>query len=171
MIYLSGKHTSHSSHRMFFNFLFFFPGKPPTYTKKDEQGEIICGKFFQRVDQNHLTMESFTLELVANASAKQFPRQYTHLHCIFLPEQLILEGKGEVAISEICYPSMYQNVTEGKFVFLTQNFRTLGIVLSGTRSLPFKYRFCGSHEDALSRKTKLHRNLYRSQTVSKNTNS
>ena len=35
----------------------------------------------------------------------------------FLPEQLNLEGQWEVAISEISYPSMYQNVTEGKFMF------------------------------------------------------
>ena len=35
----------------------------------------------------------------------------------FLPEQLNLEGQWDVAISEIFYPSMYQNVTEGKFMF------------------------------------------------------
>ena len=35
----------------------------------------------------------------------------------FLPELLNLEGQWEVAISERSYPSMYQNVTERKFVF------------------------------------------------------
>ena len=35
----------------------------------------------------------------------------------FLPEQLNLEGQWNVAISEISYPSMYQNVTEGKIMF------------------------------------------------------
>ena len=35
----------------------------------------------------------------------------------FLPEQLNLDGQWEVAISEISYPSMCQNVTEGKFFF------------------------------------------------------
>ena len=35
----------------------------------------------------------------------------------FLPEQVNLEGQWEVAVSEISYPSMYQNVTEGKFSF------------------------------------------------------
>ena len=35
----------------------------------------------------------------------------------FLPEQVILDGHWEVAISEISYPSMYQNVTEGKLMF------------------------------------------------------
>ena len=28
-----------------------------------------------------------------------------------------LDGQREVAISEISYPSMYQNITEGKFMF------------------------------------------------------
>ena len=28
-----------------------------------------------------------------------------------------LEGQWEVAISELSYPSMYQNLTEGKFMF------------------------------------------------------
>ena len=44
-------------------------------------------------------------------------RQYTELFYRFLPEQLNLEGQWEVAISEISYPSMYQKVTEGKFMF------------------------------------------------------
>ena len=36
----------------------------------------------------------------------------------FLPEQINLKGEWEVAISEISYPSLYQNVTEGKFTFV-----------------------------------------------------
>ena len=35
----------------------------------------------------------------------------------FLPDQLNLERRWEVAISEISYPSVYQNVTEGNFMF------------------------------------------------------
>ena len=34
-----------------------------------------------------------------------------------MPEQVNLDGQWEVAISQISYPSMYQNVTEGKFKF------------------------------------------------------
>ena len=34
----------------------------------------------------------------------------------FLPEQPNLDGQREVAISEISYPSRYQNATEGKFM-------------------------------------------------------
>ena len=35
----------------------------------------------------------------------------------FLPEKVNLEGPWEVAVSKILYPSMYQNVTEGNFLF------------------------------------------------------
>ena len=42
-------------------------------------------------------------------------RQYTQCFSNFLPEHENLEGQWEVAISEISYPSMYQNITEGKF--------------------------------------------------------
>ena len=62
-------------------------------------------------------MESFTIELVSNASAQLFPDKTLSSFTNFLPEQLNLEGQWEVAISEISYPSMYQNVTEGKFMF------------------------------------------------------
>ena len=62
-------------------------------------------------------MESFTIELVSNASAQIFPDNTLSSFSNFLPEQLNLEGQWEVAISEISYPSMYQNVTEGKFMF------------------------------------------------------
>ena len=65
-------------------------------------------------------MESFTTELVSNASAQLFPDKTLSSFTNFLPEQLDLEGQGEVAISEISYPSMYQNVTEGKFMFLDE---------------------------------------------------
>ena len=63
-------------------------------------------------------MESFTIELVSNASAQLFPDNTLSSITTFSPEQLNLESQWEVAISEIPYPSMYQNVTEGKFMFL-----------------------------------------------------
>ena len=62
-------------------------------------------------------MESFTIELISNASAQQFPDKTLIPFTNFLTEQLNLEGQWEVAISEISYPSMYQNVTEGKIMF------------------------------------------------------
>ena len=62
-------------------------------------------------------MDSFRIELVSNASAELFPNNTLSSFTNFLPEQLNLEGQREVAISEISYPSMYQNITGGKFKF------------------------------------------------------
>ena len=55
--------------------------------------------------------------MVSNASAQLFPDNTVSSYANFLPEQLNLDGQGEVAISEISYPSIYQNVTEEKFMF------------------------------------------------------
>ena len=65
-------------------------------------------------------MESFTIVLVSNASGELFPDNTLSSFTTFLPEQLNLEGQWEVAISEISYPSMYQNITEGKFKFFDE---------------------------------------------------
>ena len=65
-------------------------------------------------------MDSFTIELVSNASAQLFPDNILSSFTNFLPEQLNLDGQWEVAISEISYPSKYQNVTEGKFMFFNK---------------------------------------------------
>ena len=62
-------------------------------------------------------MESFTKELVSNASAQLFPDKTLSSFRNFLQEQLNLEGQWEVAISKISYPSMYQNIAEVKFMF------------------------------------------------------
>ena len=62
-------------------------------------------------------MDSFTTELVFNASGELFPNNTLSSFTIFLPEQVYLEGQWAVAISEISYPSMYQNIREGKFKF------------------------------------------------------
>ena len=67
-------------------------------------------------------MESFTIELVSNASAQLFPDNTLSSFTKILPEQLNLDGQWEVVISEISYPSMYQNVTEGKFMFFDKKF-------------------------------------------------
>ena len=67
-------------------------------------------------------MESFLIELVSNASAQLFPDNTLSSFTNFLTEELNLDGQWEVAISEISYPSMYQNVTEGKFKFSDKKF-------------------------------------------------
>ena len=65
-------------------------------------------------------MDSFTIELVSNASGELFPDNTLSSFTNFLPEQINLEGQWEVAISEISYPSMYQNITEGYFKFFEE---------------------------------------------------
>ena len=65
-------------------------------------------------------MDSFTKELVSNASGELFPDTTLSSFTNFLPEQLKLEGQWELAISEVSYPSMYQNITEGKFKFFDE---------------------------------------------------
>ena len=62
-------------------------------------------------------MDSFTIELVSNASGYLFPDNILRSFTKFLPEQVNLKGQGEVASSEKSYPSMYQNILEGKFKF------------------------------------------------------
>ena len=65
-------------------------------------------------------MNSFAIDLVSNASGELFPNNTLSSFTKFLPEQVNLEGQWEVAISEISYPSMYQNITEVKFKFFDE---------------------------------------------------
>ena len=65
-------------------------------------------------------MDTFTIELVSNASSQLFPNNTHSSFTNFWPEQVNLYGQWEVAISEISYPSMYQNVTEGNIMFCNE---------------------------------------------------
>ena len=65
-------------------------------------------------------MDSCTVELVSNASGELIPNNTLISFTNFLPEQVKLEGQWEVEISEISYPSTYQNITEGKFNFFDE---------------------------------------------------
>ena len=67
-------------------------------------------------------MDSFTIDLFSNASSQLFPNNTLSSFTNFLPEQVNLNGQWEVTISEISYPSMYQNLTEGKFMFYDDKF-------------------------------------------------
>ena len=69
-----------------------------------------------------MSVDSFSIELVFNVSSHLFPNNTLSSFTKFLPEEVNLDGQSEVAISEICYPSMYQNVTEGKFMFYDEKF-------------------------------------------------
>ena len=65
-------------------------------------------------------MDSFTIELVFDAPGDLFPDNTLSSFTNVLPEQVILEGQWEDAISEISYPSKYQKITEGKFKFFDE---------------------------------------------------
>ena len=62
-------------------------------------------------------MDSFTIQLVSNASSQLFPNNTLSTFTNFLPEQVNLDGQCEVAISENFNPLTCQNVTEEKFMF------------------------------------------------------
>ena len=63
-------------------------------------------------------MKSFTVELVSNASFDCYSNNTLISFTKFLPEQINLEREWEVAFTELSYPSLYQNITEGKFFYL-----------------------------------------------------
>ena len=63
-------------------------------------------------------MDSFTIELVSNASFNCYPNSSLSSFTNVQPEQTHLKGEWEVAFSEISYPSLYQNFTEQKFTFV-----------------------------------------------------
>ena len=65
-------------------------------------------------------MDSSTRQLVSNASGEMFPDNTLSSFTNFSPEQVNLEGQWEVSISEISYPSMYQNITGGNFKFFAE---------------------------------------------------
>ena len=58
--------------------------------------------------------------MVSNVSGELFPDNTHSSFTNLLPEQVNLEVQGEVAISEITYPSMHQNITEGYFKFFDE---------------------------------------------------
>ena len=62
----------------------------------------------------------YTIEIVSNASRELFPNNTLRSFKNLLPEEVILEGQWEFAISEISYPSMCQNITEGKLKFFDE---------------------------------------------------
>ena len=89
------------------------------FMKKSLEKFLIKGKSFFKLNfYRSVVMDSFTIELVSNASFNCFPNNSLISFTIFLPKQIHLKGEWEVAISEISYPSLYQNVTEGKFTFI-----------------------------------------------------
>ena len=68
----------------------------------------------------HLKMSSFTVEWLSNASLDFYPNNSLSSFTDFLPQQINLDGKWEVAITELSYPSLFQNKAEGKIFYLDE---------------------------------------------------
>ena len=97
--------------------LLFVSRRPPSHSVKDEQEEIIRGKFYQRVDQIHLTMEKFQVELTSGASAQLFTDITLNSSRKVCRGNRIWRGM-EVAIFEISTLSEWQKIVAGKSMFM-----------------------------------------------------
>ena len=89
------------------------------FIKKSLENVLIKGISFLKLNfYRTVVMESFTIELFSNISFNCHPNNSRSSFTKILPKQIHLKGEWEVAISEISYPSLYQNVTERKFTFV-----------------------------------------------------
>ena len=61
-------------------------------------------------------METFSVELHSSASSKLYPQNRVASFTNFLPGQINLKAEWQVALTEICFPSKFFNITEGSFV-------------------------------------------------------
>ena len=59
--------------------------------------------------------QSFTINLVSNASMSTFPDNTLAKITTLLPQSLVLHGTWEVALLELSRPGLIENVTEGLF--------------------------------------------------------
>ena len=122
--------------------------------------------FIKRNDQSHLTMESFTIELASNASAQLFRDNTLNFFANVISELLNLEGQWDDAISEVSYPSMYQNVRDGFF-----SNKKLSKLSEYYHPEPVLYPSVTNFAEALKfsiKKGTTTGKLYRSESVSKN---
>ena len=62
-------------------------------------------------------VDQFCIELVSNASLSLYENNSLSSFVNFLPDQIDLEGKWQVALVEISCPVKYNNVNEGSFSF------------------------------------------------------
>ena len=99
-------------------------------------------------------------------------KQYNRLLDIFFAGateyEAALVGCNFGSIPLVNVPKYYR----GKYyVSWHRTWKLVRLILYGTQSQPFNYRFYGSHKHAHTWETQSHRNLYRSQSASKNAKS
>lgn len=63
-------------------------------------------------------MNTRIIELVSNASFDIYPNNTLSAFSNFLAESIELRGQWEVALAEISYPCLYNNITEGTFTYV-----------------------------------------------------
>ena len=94
------------------------------------------------VESSQLTVDSFTTELVSDASAELFSQQYSQLYKSFAGAT---ESGGAIGGCEFRknLPIIVRICFRGKIsVFWHNTFELIKVVLPGTRSLPFNQRYC-----------------------------
>ena len=97
--------------------------KPPTYTIKDKQEEVIRGKFYEKEKIKVIGVSIFfKIEFVSNASLQLFPINTLSSSTNFMSEQVNLDGQWEVAISEISYHQCTKTLHRGNLCFTMTNY-------------------------------------------------
>ena len=118
MIYPSGNVINYNLHKKLLKLLPLLLKSLQHIQSKTNKKKLYLGSSTRR---NYL--ESFDYGFIYNrvgffnASSQLFPNNTLSSFTIILPEQVNLDGQWDVAFSEISYLSIYQNVTEGKFMF------------------------------------------------------
>ena len=117
MIYHSGRVISHSLQKRFSKLWQFLPKNLQYTQKRMNKMRLSAVNFIRKSWSKSFNNGIVHKKLVSNASAQRFPDNTLSSLINFLPEQMNLDGQLEVATSEKSYPSRYQNITEGKFMF------------------------------------------------------
>ena len=143
--------------------------KPPTYTIKDEEDEIIRGKFYQKSlsksINNGIVYNGAGFKCICATNSSQYTELFYTLFTRATESGWSMGGCNFRKNLPINVPKCYGGEN---YVFWQETFKIVRILLSGTWFLPFHYGFCWSHEHSHSRKIQSQRKLYQSQSVSKN---
>lgn len=62
--------------------------------------------------------DSFIIDLVSNGSMDIYKDNTIAAFTNLLPEHIELDGKWEVALLEVSYPSLFNNITDGEFLYV-----------------------------------------------------
>ena len=95
--------------------------KPPTYTKSVNRTRLCEVSFVKKSWSKSYNNGIVCKRVGFNCVCINTSRQNTHLFYSFLPEQLKVEGKWDVAFLETPHPSRNPNVTEAEFIFFSKN--------------------------------------------------